>query len=537
MAHEDLGSGVGRDDVDVEHRYTLPRRRVLGSFAAMLKPFRAVIPLCLLLTGASRPLPVDPDTRAWWATTAALSGDAMAGRDTGSAAYERAATMVAARFAAAGLVPAGENGSYFQRVPMRALSIEQATVRIDSRPLRFLHDIMTNPYPSMPTRFDAAIAYRGYCAAGTLGDVRGKVVICHGTHRTGLPTDADRAAAVKTAGAVALVTIADPGFAVEPPRWPFAYARTVWIRGSAPEAPGIARFILNADALGRMIAGAGHDAAQLIAAGSAGAPLPAFDTPGRFRADFRLAERAISAPNVLARLPGTAAALTAQTIVLSAHLDGYGPGEPVAGDRIYNGTLDDAAYVALLIRLAERRHQSGFRRPVLFAAFTGEEKGLLGARWFVAHPTVPIAHIAADINLDQLRPIFPLRLLTVHALTDTTLGDDARAVAAGMQIAVQPDPEPERNLLRRADQWPFLQAGIPATAFVFGYRPGTESERIYRRWYKTGYHKPQDDLDQPIDWQAATDFNRFFYTLAARVADQPTAPAWKSGSPLRAAPR
>jgi hypothetical protein len=497
----------------------------------MFKPL-FTIPFCLLLLGASRPLPNDPDTRAWWATTAALSDDAMAGRDTGSDAYERAAKMVAARFAAAGLEPAGDDGSYFQRVPMQALSIERATLSIDGRPLRFLHDITTNPFPGMPQRIDAPIAYRGYCAADTLGDVRGKIVICHGTHRAGQPSDAQRLAAVKAAGASALVTIADPGFTVEPPRWPFAYARTVWLRDTPPESPGLVRFTLNADALGHVIAGSGRDAAWLITAGAAGVPLPSFDAPGRFRAAFRVAERAISAPNVLARLPGTDPALAAQTIVLSAHLDGYGPGEPVGGDGLYNGTLDDAAYVALLIRLAERRHGAGFRRPVLFAAFTGEEKGLLGARRFVAHPTLPRQHIAADINLDQLRPIFPLRLLTVHALADTTLGDDARAVASSMQIAVQADPEPERNLLRRADQWPFLQAGIPATAFVFGYRAGTDSERIYRRWYETGYHKPQDDLAQPIDWQAAADFNRFFYALAARVADQPAAPAWKPGSTL-----
>lgn len=203
---------------------------------------------------------------------------------------------------------------------------------------------------------------------------------------------------------------------------------------------------------------------------------------------------------------------------------------------IDDGTLDDAAYVALLIRLAERRRGVGFHRPVLFAAFTGEEKGLLGARWFVAHPTVQRERIAADVNLDQLRPIFPLRLLTVHALDDTTLGDDARAVATAMGVEVQRDPEPERALLRRADQWPFLAAGITATAFVFGYRPGSESERIYRHWYRTGYHRPQDDLDQPIDWHAAADFNRFFYGFAARVADQASAPAWKPGSSLRSEP-
>lgn len=218
--------------------------------------------------------------------------------------------------------------------------------------------------------------------------------------------------------------------------------------------------------------------------------------------------------------------------MLTAHLDGYGHGEPVNGDGLYNGTLDDAAYVALLIRLAERRAGRGFRRPVIFAAVTGEEKGLLGSAWLVAHPPVPLGRIAADINLDQLRPIFPLALLTVHALDDTTLGDDARAVAEAMGIQVQNDPEPERGLLRRSDHWNFLKAGVPAVNFVFGYRPGTESERIYRQWYRTGYHKPQDDLAQRIDWKAAADFNRFFFALVARVADGEARPAWKAGSAL-----
>ena len=103
-----------------------------------------------------------------------------------------------------------------------------------------------------------------------------------------------------------------------------------------------------------------------------------------------------------------------------------------------------------------------------------------------------------------------------------------------MGVAVQADPEPERNLLRRSDHWPLIEKGIPATGFVFGYRPGSRSERIYRQWYRTGYHKPQDDLRQLIDWKAAADFNTFFYRLVERVADQPEKPAWKPGSALRA---
>ena len=496
----------------------------------MKRPFALA---ALVLIGAAPPSKLDPDTASWWRTTAQLSNDVMEGRDTGSAGYRRAGELVAAKFRAAGLKPAGENGTWFQWVPMHEVRLEQATIRVGKQPLKFLHDLTISPNEAIPAHVGALLAYGGYCGASTLGDVRGRIVICHGTHGAELPSAADREKTVRAAGAVGILTIADPGFTVEPPRWPYAYARTVTLGTDKPKADPFLRMTLNATSLGKVLAGSGRNAEALIAAGSAGRPLPSFAIPNRLTADFTIRQRDIASPNVLAYMPGSDPKLADQAIVLSAHLDGYGYGEPVNGDRIYNGTLDDAAYVALLIRLAERRQGHPYRRPILFAAWTGEEKGLLGSRWFVAHMTVPKSRIAADINLDQLRPIFPLKLLTVHALDDTTLGDDARAVAASLGIEVQKDPEPERNLLQRSDQWNFMQAGIPATAFVFGYRPGTRSEQIYRQWYRTGYHKPQDDLKQPMDWKAAADFNRFFYNLVERVADRPSAPAWKPGSALK----
>jgi hypothetical protein len=486
----------------------------------------------LLSVAAAQPQ-LDPDTAAWWATTARLSNDSMEGRDTGSPAYLRAARLVAARFAAAGLKPAGENGSWFQNVPMHEIRVERARISVGNRALVFLHDLTISPTGATPARVDAPLAYGGYCGAASLDNVRGKIVICHGTHRTGLPDAAERERAARAAGAIGMLTIADPGFTVEPPRWPYAYARTVTLATDPNRADPFLRMTFNAASLGKVLAGSARNAAALIAAGSAGRPLPSFAIANRFQGQFTIRDGEISSPNVLAYMAGSDPKLAGQVIVLSAHLDGYGYGEPVDGDRIYNGTLDDAAYVALLIRLAERREGHPYQRPILFAAWTGEEKGLLGSRWFVAHMTVPKSRIAADINLDQLRPIFPLKLLTVHALDDTTLGDDVRKVASSLGIAVQKDPEPERNLLRRSDQWNFLEAGIPATAFVFGYRQGSPSEQIYRQWYRTGYHKPQDDLKQPMDFKAAADFNRFFYALVQRVADGPNPPAWKPGSSLR----
>lgn len=492
--------------------------------------FAPALVALLTLTGAASGARTNPDTQAWWKLTEALSNDAMEGRDTGSRGHERAARMVAARLAAAGVKPLAADGSWFQRIPLGEVSVPRASLEVSGRPVTFLDEFSVAPSRALPSRLTAAIAYRGYCAADALGDVRGKLVICHNTQRPSLPGPADRVAAVRAAGAAGIVQISDPGFAVEPPRWPFAYARSQDFADSKAAPDPLIRITLNAAALGKLLPE--DNAAALVESGAAGRPLPnrdgAIATLG-----FTVTTRQLTSPNVLGVLPGTDPALADQAIVLGAHLDGYGFGRAVDGDRLYNGALDDAAYVALIVRLAERRAGRGFARPVIFAAWTGEEKGLLGSRWFVAHPTRALARIAGTINLDQLRPIFPLKLMTIHARNDSTLGVDAEQVATARGIAVQDDPEPERNLLRRTDHWPFIQAGIPGVNFVFGYKPGSESERIYRQWYRTGYHRPQDDLKQAIDWQAAADFNAFFYALVEQVADKPSPPAWLPGSTLR----
>lgn len=475
--------------------------------------------------------PQDADTRAWWAFTGELSSDAMEGRDTGSAAYENSAALVANRLKAAGLKPLGTDG-WLQPVAVDELAVTKASARIGRTSLRFLADFTVSPRRGMPAQLSAPLAYRGYCSPAELGDVAGRLVICHGTRKKGLTSPAEREAALRTAGAAGIIEIADPGFTVEPPRWPFAYARSFALAGQLPPADSFIKLTLRAEVLGSMIPGG----ANLIATGAAGQPLPSRNAKQPLKLTFATAERRVTSSNVVGVLPGTDPALADQAIVLTAHLDGYGHGYPVKGDDLYNGTLDDAAYVALIVRLLERQQGKGFARPVIALLVTGEEKGLLGSKYWVANPTWPLKRVAANINLDQLRPIFPLRRLTVHARTDSTLGDDVEAVARSMAIVTQDDPEPERNLLRRTDHWNFILAGIPATNFVFGYEPGSPSEAVYRQWYRTGYHRPQDDMKQAIDWQAAADFNRFFYTLVERVANQPQAPAWKPGSALKPKP-
>ena len=476
----------------------------------------------------------DAETREWWALTEELASDAMEGRDTGSPGYDRAAALVAKRFAEAGLKPAGTEGGWFQPIDFEDLRFTEARSRfmIGGKRLAFNRELQLVPSAATPKALSAAVTLRGYCGKDEIGDVRAKLVVCYGRPAPARLRGFDRAAALQAAGAAGMLVIAAPGLPGEPIRWPFAYSRSVMPLESAVKAKAGAPFlqgVLNPDALARLTARAG----EILRSGAAERDLPQVEL-GSAAAQLVVERRITRSANVLGLLPGTDPALADQVVVISAHLDGYGRGEPVAGDAIYNGALDDAAYVALLeqfaaLRGGQSRAGGGLKRPVLFAVFTGEEKGLWGSRWFAAHPTVPLASLAAVINLDQVRPLYPLKLMTVHGLKESSLGDLVRTVANARGITVQEDPEPERNLLRRSDNWPLMEAGVPGASFVFATFDDA-SRAKYRDWYERRYHHPADDLKTPIDWQAAADFNRFFMALTEAAADVPGRIVWTPGA-------
>ncbi len=475
----------------------------------------------------------DADTKAWLAHTAELSSDAMEGRDAGSPGHARAIDLVERWFKAAKLQPAGEGGTYRQTVPLHEVAVTAAEIRVvtpdgSPAPLKFLHDITPRPATDLPATLSGSMRFAGYCSTAEAGsELKGKIAVCYGSRRAGRAQGAERLAAVTAAGAVALLTIDDAGFTVEAPRWPDAYARAVAHEGN-PLPTGLPQFRVNGAALERLMAGTGRLAATLLTEATYHRDLEAFDLPGRFEAKLTTVQRRFTSQQVLGLLPGTDKSKAGEVMLLGAHIDGYGFGEPVNGDGLYNGTLDDAGYVALLARLAERRRGKGFARPVLFAAWTAEEKGLLGARWWLQHPTLPKEQLVGVINLDQLRPLFPLKALTLHGLDQNTLADTAKSVAQSLKIEIRPDREPERNLIRRVDSWPFMEAGIPAVNFVFAYNPRTEEERIYRDWYQRRYHRPQDDISTPMDLDAARDFNRIFSTLVETAANATAKPVMKA---------
>jgi Peptidase family M28 len=467
-------------------------------------------------------------TKRWWAHVVALANDGMEGRDTGSDGYRKAERYVTAQFQKAGLKPAGEKG-FAQSVPLHEVRFQAAESSVELvRPdgvtkLQWLRQISVPARLGMPENIEADLVFLGDGpAAGTAAiDTHGKIVVQ-------LPSM--RRPVVPAAGIVAVDATSGP----EPPRWPVAYSVAMTLAESPQQQAGTAPpvFRFNPAFAGELFRGSGHTLEELQKLSAEGKPLPQFAIPAKFHASLKFTAADVSSDNLAAVFPGSDPKLADEYVVVSAHLDGYGFGEPRNGDRIYNGAFDDAAYVATLIDLAEKLHESRtkLRRSVLFLVFTAEEKGLLGSKYFALHPTIAKEKMAADINLDQLRPIFPLKTLTVIGLNESNLGETVQHVADAMNIRIQPDPEPARRLITRSDNYSLMQIAIPAVGFVFGYEPGSSEEAIYRRWYAERYHSPTDDITQPWDPSAAAKFNEFFDKLVEVVANAAERPQWRPGS-------
>jgi Zn-dependent M28 family amino/carboxypeptidase len=197
--------------------------------------------------------------------------------------------------------------------------------------------------------------------------------------------------------------------------------------------------------------------------------------------------------------------------------------------------MDNGSGSALLLDVAARlkAHPEKLRRSVLFVFVTAEEKGLLGSRYFAAHPTVEPGSIVADINTDMFLPIVPLKTLLVLGIGESTLGAHAAAVAESLGVHAIADPKPLRNIFIRSDQYSFVLHGVPSVMMSVFAEPGTPEEKIIENWLTTRYHAPSDDLNQPIDLHAAALFEEIVLRLLVDTANADARPRWNDDSFFR----
>ncbi len=245
--------------------------------------------------------------------------------------------------------------------------------------------------------------------------------------------------------------------------------------------------------------------------------------------------RDLRSPNVVARIVGSDAKLRDEYVVYTAHLDHLGIGQPVNGDRIYNGAVDNASGSACLLEIARAysRMQPRPRRSILFVSVTGEEAGLLGSDYFAHYPTVAKERLIADINVDgNLALLWPIEDVIARGSEHSTLGATVREAAARLNLDVSPDPFPELVFFIRSDQYSFVKQGIPSVFPSAGTKssdPNIKPQQIITKWRQTIYHKPQDDMNQPFDFESGAKYARFNFFLGYLVAQKTEKPAWNPG--------
>jgi hypothetical protein len=463
-----------------------------------------------------------------------LASDALRGRDTPSPGLEEAAGWIARHFEHYGLQPAGEEG-WLQRYPypLEGLDVRRALMDIAAGSTHSLeHGVDFFVEPGATPRQAVGAVYLGDVdgleRAARNGSLRDRVALVRlsgqaGPARGGLRLDAEARARVtrarasaRDAQAAGLVFVLDP--AVDPDLLAGLAATAqgpARVLGGRSADPGIAAFFITQRAGQRLFRMAGLDGLEQLRRPQVDRPVPLPGLTLRLAAPWRKLDDA-RPPNVVGVLPGSDPALRDSFVVLSAHMDHVGVGAPDAtGDSIYNGADDNASGTAALVAIARAFASMGEapRRSILFLAVSGEEKGLLGSRWFVDHPTVPLESIVANINLDMIGRNAPDSIVVIGQ-DYSSLGPLVRSVAAanpGIGLTVSDDLWPEQRFFFRSDHYSFAAREIPALFFFAGVHED--------------YHRPGDRVER-LDLDKNARVARLAFLLAHEIANSTEAPAW-----------
>jgi len=488
-----------------------------------------------------------------------LADDTLEGRNVGTPGYEKAVGYVESQFKAIGLEPAGTSG-FRQPVTFdsRQLAADQTQLVLvrdgKEEPLVIGQDGSLSARGELNGSKEAAMVFIGYgLSIADAGwddlagvDVRGKIAVYVNAFppvkvadnvKSHANTADERWAAVKRAGGIGIATMAlPPPPGAKPPAQGGGGGAQPVITLSDRDLQNLSGQVVSLSftpsGAERILAGTGHTLAELAQLVKDSKPLPKFSVPGTLRLRATLTSDTFEAANVASLFEGSDPALKNEYVVMTSHLDHVGIGRAVNGDTIYNGAMDDASGIAAMLQIAHMLKQSGgtTKRSILFVAVAAEEKGLLGSRYFAAHPTVPADTIVADINLDMFLPLYPLKVIEVQGFAESSLGESVRVVARELGVEVQTDREPDQNRFIRSDQYSFIRRGVPALAFKFGYEFGSPDEKTRLAWVRDRYHQPSDDLSQPVNLEAAAKFNRVIMALLRRVADDAARPTWNADS-------
>jgi len=501
------------------------------------------------------------DGNSWWAHVKFLADDALEGRNTGSEGLRKAEAYAVEQLQKAGLEPVGVNG-FYQPVHFTQFQVDESKSSLalvskgKAERLSFADDAFIGSRATRATVYlETPLVFVGYGLkipeknldelAGL--DLHGKVVVYLAGSPADIPaalashyqTAGERWKSLHAAGVLGVVSIFNPASMDIP--WSRISANrnepSMDLAGSEfNETPGQQLGVaFNPASAEKLFAGSGHTFAEIAELAKDRKPLPHFPLAVSLDAQAVIQTAPVESANLVAKLPGSDPALQDEFVVLSAHIDHLGIGAAIHGDRIYNGAMDNGSGSALVLDMAAnlKAHPQTVKRSILFLLVTAEEKGLLGSKYFAAHPTIPLKSIVADVNVDMFLPIVPLKILTIQGIDESDLGARAAAIAESMGVKPIADPEPLRNRFIRSDQYSFIKKGVPAVKVDVGFELGTAEQKTFKDWLTNRYHAPSDDVNQPVRLDTAAGYEEFTRRLLLETADTAARPLWKQDSFFR----
>lgn len=496
-----------------------------------------------------------------------LADDALEGRKPGTRGFALAANYMQTQLEALGMLPAGENNTYRQAVPLRRWQVREGsstlTVQIKETEQSFVYgkQFILNPLPDHASSDVAApVVFVGYgVSAPELGyddyaniDVKGKLVAYLNGAPTSFPSNqrayyssakAENAAAHGAVGTLAFSLPTDLRNRIETaaPRTRQGIYRWVDKQGKPQRTfPALQGSASLSDSAARLLftnASTPFNDAVSMALKNKPQAFP-LNVSVRMQTQTDVVED-VAGQNVLALLPGSDPVLQHEYVVYVAHLDHLGigrptPGASTPGDSVYNGAHDNASGVAINLETARlfASLPKAPRRSILFVGVTGEEMGLLGSDYFASNPTVPKDKIVANLTLDMPFFFHPLLDIVPYGAEHSSLNQPVRQAAAVLGIQISPDPIPEQTVFMRSDHFSFVRQGIPALFIKSGSQtgnPNLDGTKLNLDWRATIYHSPQDDMNQPFDFNAAAKHAQLQFLVGYLTAQADTRPTWNKG--------
>lgn len=522
--------------------------------------------MLLLLLGLASASPISADRIK--ADVEMLSSDRFLGRGPGEAGEGKTIAYIARQLADAGILPGGDKGGWYQDVPLVRLDRLPGAVMTLQRgswqkPLALGNDAtLSFRNPGETVLSAAPLVFAGYgivdeklgwdAYAGV--DMRGKIAVV-------LANDPDfeagkdlgfegrrmayegrvgvKFAAAEKAGAAGVLVIHEDAAA----SYPFlqvASGDALPAMTTAPIKPSPTFQLsgwLRRDIAADLLARAGLDLEVLKARGR-DPKFRAFAMAGvTLTASGRLKATPVTSHNVIGKLPG--ATRPDEYVVYGAHWDANGQNGPVAGDGIRNGAIDNAVGTSEMIEVARAfGHGSRPARSLIFAAWTAEEKGLLGSDYYAAHPPYPLAKTAAMINLDPHVALPAARNLELIGGGRVSLEADLRAASAARGLAIVDEPAVEAGWYFRSDQFSFARRGVPSITFRGGRDlidgGPKRGAAIVADYNAKRYHQPSDEFDPSWTFAGTAQEATVAYDLGSQVANSSAWPAWIAGNPFGA---